>query len=338
MTVIASAPDGSSAQPSPEATSSSDHAGQQETSTLKNTDFEAAAALPQFMKVVGTIVAPTTLLTALMFYFGLMFAIGYFRYFGVNWTVLNLPVQDYLILSASSGIIPLMYLAGIMLVVIWLYQLPLHKLSTRTRHIVLQVLMPFVAITGLFLLGVAMVDVWYPILGLSFPLETRGISLSIGVLLLAYAARLRRMLAVKQRAVPSPPHVPVGMIVTKWGAVFILISVGLFWAVSSYALNVGATKAQGLAGALSCETDVVLYSEKSLNLHAPGVREEGKQSSDAAYPFRYEGLKLLPQSGNMYLFVPANWTYGKGVAMLLPRSDKIRLEFSQPMGAQNGMC
>lgn len=48
-----------------------------------------------------------------------------------------------------------------------------------------------------------------------------------------------------------------------------------------------------------------LYSEKSLNLQAPGVREIDGHSPDAAYRFRYEGLKLVPQSGNQYLFLPA---------------------------------
>jgi len=304
----------------------------------QSTDFEAATVLPQVLKIAGTIVAPTTLLTALLFYFGLMYAIGYFRYFGVNWTVLNLPLQDYLLLSASGGIIPLVYAAGVMLLGLWLYQLPLDMLSTRAQRVMLAVLLPSAAIAGLFLLGVAMVDVWYPVLGMNFPQEGRGLSLSIGVLLLAYAARLRRRLSAKRRSVRTPPRVPVGMVIAKWGTVFILVSVGLFWAVSSYAVNAGEAEARGLAVDLPCETDVAIYSEKSLNIQTPSVRESTRQSADSAYPFRYDNLKLVPQSGNMYLFLPAGWTHEKGTAILLPRSDKIRLEFSRPAGVQNEIC
>ena len=338
MTTLAAAPDGNSAQPSSEVTSSRSQAEEQETGVVDSADFEAATALPKVLKAVGAIVAPTTLLTALLFHFGLMYAIGYFHYFGVNWTVLNLPVQNYLILSVSSGIVPLICATGVMLLALWLYQLPLDTLSTRARRVAFRGLMPSTAVAGLFLLSVAMVDIWHPILGPTFPREGRGLSLSIGVLLLAYAARLRRTLSARQRSAQLPRRVPLGMIVAKWGAVFIAFSVGLFWAVSSYAINAGETEAGDLTADLSCETDVVLYSEKSLNLHAPGVQETPDQNSNTAYGFRYDHLKLVPQSGNMYLFLPASWTHEKGAAILLPRSEKIRLEFSQPVAAQDGLC
>ncbi len=360
MTTVAAAPDGGSAEPSSEATpvtarspeaTNETHASDADNASDGNraapleasgaagsADFEAPAALPQVLKIVGTVVAPTTLLTALMFHFGLMFAVAYFGYFGANWTVLDLPVQDYLILSVTSALIPLICAAGATLLVLLLYQLPLDGLSAAARRVALRALMPGVAVAGVFLVVLAMVDTWYPVFTADFPREGRGLSLSIGVLLLSYSARLRRKLTAERRSVQAPRRVPAEMVVAKWGAVFILVSVGLFWAVSSYAINVGKSEAQGLATDLRCEADVVLYSEKSMNLQAPGVREVIGQNPDAAYRFRYEGLKLVPQSGNMYLFVPASWTYSGGVAMLLPRSDKLRLEFSQPVAMRNGEC
>ena len=52
----------------------------------------------------------------------------------------------------------------------------------------------------------------------------------------------------------------------------------------------------------------VIYSERSLNLRAPGVREVRCQDQEAAYRFRYDGLKLVLQSGDQYLFLPEAWT------------------------------
>lgn len=348
MTTVAAAPeDGSAESPSdvtsvnasaPTATSDTKVSARDKPNSADSADFEAAAALPQVLKAVGAIAAPTTLLTALMFHFGLMYAIGYFHYLGVNWTVLDLPVQNYLILSVSSGIVPLICAAGVMLLALWIYQLPLDTLSIRVQRIARRVLMPSTAVAGLFLLTVGWVDVWNPIFGAQFPLEGRGLSLSIGILLLAYAARLRRTLTAKRRSAQASRRVPVGMVVAKWGGVFIVFSVGLFWAVSSYAINAGETEARGLTSALSCETDVTLYSEKSLNLYAPTVQGTIEQTPDSAYAFRYSGLKLVPQSGNMYLFLPAGWTHDKGAAIVLPRSDKLRLEFSQPAAALDGRC
>jgi hypothetical protein len=69
-------------------------------------DVEGIQALPRVLRIVGSVVAPTTLLTALMFYFGLLYAVAYYRYFGVNHTVLGLAVQDFLILSADAAVPP----------------------------------------------------------------------------------------------------------------------------------------------------------------------------------------------------------------------------------------
>ncbi|MGE5290852.1 MAG: hypothetical protein ACM3ML_27395, partial [Micromonosporaceae bacterium] len=59
----------------------------------------------------------------------------------------------------------------------------------------------------------------------------------------------------------------------------------------------------------------------------PGVREVRCRGLQAAYRFRYDGLKLVLQSGDQYLFVPAAWTPANGVAILIPRSDSLRVEF-----------
>ncbi len=71
----------------------------------------------------------------------------------------------------------------------------------------------------------------------------------------------------------------------------------------------------------------VVYSERSLSLHAPGVRETRCHDRDAAYRFRYDGLKLVLQSGDQYLFLPEGWSPSNGVAILMPRNDSLRLEF-----------
>jgi hypothetical protein len=46
----------------------------------------------------------------------------------------------------------------------------------------------------------------------------------------------------------------------------------------------------------------------------------------AGYRFRYDGLRLLPQSGDQYLLLPATWSRRNGVAILIPRNDSLRLE------------
>ncbi|MGH4010916.1 MAG: hypothetical protein ACRDTH_22625 [Pseudonocardiaceae bacterium] len=310
---------------------------QQETGvSAESAVSEAAAALPQVLKIVGVVVAPTTLLTALMFYFGRQWATGFFRYLGVHFTVLDLTVQDYLIRSVDGLIIPLIVVAGATLLALWAHQLLLEALPAGTRRIVQLVLMPSAVLGGLVLVSLALADVSAPVFPTTYP-EFRGLSFSIGVLLLAYGVRLLRLLTAERRAAQRPRRAPGTVAVAEWGALFILVSVGLFWAVGDYANLVGMGRAQQIEATLSSLPDVVAYSEKTLSLQAPGVREV-PCSSEAGYQFRYEGLKLVLQSGNQYLFLPSGWTHTNGAAILIPRSETLRLEFSPAGQVRDAIC
>jgi hypothetical protein len=300
---------------------------------------EAAANLPQVLKIVGAVVAPTTLLTALMYYFGRQWANGFFRYLGVQFTVMDLTVQDYLIRSVDGLINPLIVIAGIALMALWFHQLKVDALPAKTRRAVLRVLMRSAAVAGSLIVSLALADLRTPVFPAAYP-ELRGLGFSIGVLLLAYTVRLLRLLRVERGVVQLPPRASATMIVAEWAALFVLVSVGLFWAVGDYANLVGLGRAQEFEAELQLpgSADVVVYSEKRLGLPTPGARELSCQFKDAAYRFRYEGLRLVLQSGNQYLFLPSGWTHADGSAILLPRNETIRLEFSPGGQARNASC
>jgi hypothetical protein len=299
--------------------------------------FEAAHAIPRALQIAGSIVAPTTLLTALFVYFGLMYAIAYYRYFGVNYTVLNVPIQGYLILSVSTAVLPMALIAAAALLALWLYQMRLDSLAAEARRIMYYGVYPLVGLLGLALVTFAAVDT---LMGIAmYPvamLEARGLSLSIGVVLLGYAGRLRRELAPRRSTHRASGDVPLTLTVAKWGSCCLLLAIGLFWAVGSYAIRMGMEGAQGFARSLRCAPDVVLYSEKDLNFKSSGLSEETPSASDVSYGYRYSGLKLVPQAGDSYLLIPADWSPGGRAAIVLPRSDSVRLEFlwapSKPPG------
>lgn len=302
-------------------------AAQSEAPGPQAVEFEAAEALPRALRLVGSVVAPTTLVTALLFYFGLLYAVGYYRFFGVNFTVLDLPFQDILILSASTGIVPLAVLATVTLLAVWIYQLPLDGLVGVRRTVVARVVLPVSAAVGTLLLGMVVADILLraPVFpgGLA---EARGLSLVGGLLLLIYASRLRGAV-LPRRGGDRVPRAPQALTAVKWGSLFVLFSVGMFWAVGSYAVRVGTADASNLAAGLRCVSDVVVYSEKDLNLTYATVQEEVSGEPGSGYVFRYSGLKIVPQAGPNYLLVHADWSRATGPAILLPRSDAVRLEF-----------
>ena len=301
--------------------------------------LEAAEAVPQALKVVGSIVAPTTLLTALFLYFGLLYAVAYYRYFGVNYTVLDLPNQGYLILSASTATLPLALLAATALTVLWVYQLPLEHLSSRVHRLLRRWVLPAVAGVGVVLLGLVASDALFAVR--LFPadfFEARGLSLSIGIVLLAYAAHLRSALAPRGATAPTRVRTRLPPTVARWVCVSLLFGVGLFWAVGSYAIRMGAEGAEGHAAGLRCAPDVVLYSDTPLGLQFAGVPEESVPGPDGVNRFRYSHLKLVPQAGKQYLLLPADWVPSARPAILLSRSDSLRLEFITVASTADGPC
>ena len=57
---------------------------------------------------------------------------------------------------------------------------------------------------------------------------------------------------------------------------------------------------------------------------------------EAAYRFRYDGLRLVRQAGNQYLLLAADWTRDTGTAVLIPRGSGIRLEFRTAVTPASG--
>jgi hypothetical protein len=289
---------------------------------------EPVSGLAQLMRILGTVVAPTTLLTSVLFYFGWMHAYWFFNYFGVNSTVLGLTTEDYLMRALDGLWVPMTLVAGAGLLVLWGHAVLRTRLATISPG-VLRVLVSAMAALGLVL---AVAGLWSVFAVEATVLERRlygtipPVSLALGVLLLMYAVHLWRSLAAEKtaRGAGRAPWAAVA----EWAGVFVLVGLSLFWAATNYSHAVGTGRAHEHVRTLRAHPNVAVYSHQSLSLNAPGVRELRCQHPEASYRFRYDGLKLILQSGDQYVFLPAKWTPANGVAVLLSRDDSVRLEFS----------
>ena len=293
--------------------------------------LEASEALPRLVKIAGEVVAPATLLTALLFQFGRLHSAGYFRHFGVNFTVLDLTTTDFLIVGVDGLFVPLAAACVLALVLLWVHRLVVGRLSERSRRRALRAVAPLAAVVGAVLVALALLDLLTDVRLFWGDSEAGGLSLAIGVLLVVYALRLVRF---SRDASPRS----AGSELAEWGAAFLLVSVGLYWAVGNYAFGVGTGRALQLQDALPTQPAAVLYSERSLSLTADGVTEVRCADPDAAYRFRYDGLRLVRQAGNQYLLLPATWTSATGTAILIPRSDAVRLEFVPSGQVRSDTC
>ncbi|KAF2415471.1 hypothetical protein B2K11_19985 [Microbacterium sp. B35-30] len=279
----------------------------------------------QVVKSVAAIITPLTLITALMYYFGLIHAYWFFSTFGVDYTVFNLSPEDYIIRSADGLIFPFCVAALAILALTWLFQFIAPGIGERAIHWITLVVVPVFSVLGIGCVVLAGFAFLKPLDFVDTP-AVGGLALVFGVLLLTGAIRAMRRLA--ERASTDRPRASASWVVAEWTAVIMLVSVGLFWAAGDWSARVGKERANQVEDQLDTWPSVVLYSEQSLNLHEPGVTESVCPGVESAFGYRYDGLALITQEGGQLLLLPRAWSSTNGTAIVLTKTDSVRLEFT----------
>jgi hypothetical protein len=279
----------------------------------RDTDAPAKA-----LRIFGSILAPTTVLTALLFYFGNQHANWFCKWFGVEYTTLGLTASDYLIRASDGMFVPLVAVAATGLAALWCTRLLKATLQPRTWRSLQNRLVPVAAIGGALLVatglvGLARPDLMHNAAGLP------GMCIAVGFLLFPLADRLHQL-----RTGRAAPRLTA---IAQWTFTFVLVTIGLFWAVTDYSAAVGENRGYQAEIELEDQPQAVVFAAKDLNLQSRGVTTTPCQET-AAYRFRYDGLVLVLQSGGSYFLLPREWNRADGVAVLLPKSNDVRVEFA----------
>lgn len=284
-------------------------------------------ALQQLLKIIGSIVAPATLITSLMFYFGWNHARWYYAYIRVDLSLLGLTTQDYLMRSVDALFFPLIVI-GVGVVIAIRLLVPAHNRLVSRHPSALATTFWTTGCLGLILgiVGIAgMVrqetDWHFAILPLC---------LFSGVLLIAYASQLHRYSGASPGSAGRARQKL--FVLLEAAAVLLLAVLSMFWFASDYAAAVGKGRVRDDISQLAGAPEAVVFSRQSLSISAPGVREVSCVNTEAAYRYRYEGLSLMPTSSDVYVFLPRAWTPTQGVAIILPKTDSLRIEL-RPAGS-----
>jgi hypothetical protein len=268
-------------------------------------------------RTVGRLVAPVTLLTALLLYHGLNYSSAFWGYLGLDPSVLELTTQDHLIGTVDALFIPLLGLSGLVLALLaghaFVARLRERWGADRAIRATVLVLVP----VGVELVALGAVAAVRPLDGVLHFLVPPT-ALGLGVVLLAYAGHLRAASTTHAGSDPELTHI------LQAAAVSGLVVLALFWATAGYAAAAGRDRAEIAVEDL--EGAAVVHSERRLLLDGPGVTEVPCTGDGAAYPFRYHGLRLLMRSGGRYVLLPVSWVPHDGVAIVLPVADVQRLD------------
>jgi len=275
------------------------------------------------VQLLTTIGPPLTVATALLFYFGWARTSIEARQLGVDDSVFGYSTQDYVLRSIDALFLPIVVTAAAGIIVLLLHGWLVAGIESDRGRYRRGVARGFAAIAlpaclVLPATGLAAERAWPQLAGLILPL-----SIVLGLLLTDYSAILRRRLSARSR---SPAERRRLTVVRSMMAV--LITAALFWWVSQFAAVVGRGLAYQIADDVDRLTGVVVYSEKDLQLSAPGVRVTHLAGDATAYSFRYEGLRLLERSNGRLFLLPAGWTIDSGTLVVVPDDDRVRVEYT----------
>jgi hypothetical protein len=288
------------------------------------------------LKQLTSVVAPTTLITSLLFYFGYIGTRSRFAYFGVYLDMADLSNQRLLLYGVEVIYTPaaLGFLAVLMAItfhagVAWL-------LDVRKSDTAILIIGPGAVLVGILLLGRALLGIFVTsVYDNEIPPGTTPLALALGAVAATYGvwicARRARRVAV-DRAEQG------GLIAWYDGATMAglrragqicvcgLVIAGLFWAAHKVAWASGSGRAYDDAVNLPGQPEVVLDTREQLTGLPAGIKKPAPAPrKEGTFRYRYRGLRLLLSSGGNLFLVPEKWTK-RGSTLVVPYDDNVRIQ------------
>ena len=282
----------------------------------------------------ASVVAPLSVLTAVLFYFGYVSSRARFEYFGVDVDTIGLSTQDYVMRSPQALLTPLLVLVLIGVAVAIADDLFRRRVRAaavastdadesvagrgRERLAELDRLFGRLELAGrcliaagtLLLFGYALLQDWTP-----YPLVT-PLLMAIGAGLALWSARIRGL--IRSAAKPR-----VGVVL----ALSLVLVTGIFWMTATIAQWSGLGSARQQALRLNELPTVIVDTRERLNSVSPTVKETALPASEAqTFHYRYRGLHLLIQGKDRLFLVPGEWS-PSDFTLMLPMDGSVRLQF-----------
>jgi hypothetical protein len=260
-----------------------------------------------------------TIATALMVYFGWARSDAQARYMGLDVSLFGYSTSDYVLRSVHLLYAPLLVGALVALGWLTLHAQVARVLSVRESRDRLRSAGRLVRVVGVAAVATALgIAVARPA---ALPLVV-PLALATGTATAAYGDWLVRA-ATDPRAIRSgPPWQSVLRSLVVGG----VITLGLFWEVSSYAGHLGRDYAVALAASVPAMPVATVFSAAPLGIQAPGVSERRLLGTPTRY--RTTGLRFLVSSGGRIFLLHDGWTPRHGTVVVLPDDGSLRWQFS----------
>jgi hypothetical protein len=270
---------------------------------------------------ISSVVAPITLISAILFYFGYVYTATEYGYFGLDVDTIGLSTQEFIIRSPGPLLTPLLAAGVIAAIIATVHGALRRRIEMAAAEAPWRLrryrrLARGCSAFGWIGLGVGVALFWgFALLAPLIPqylLVTPSV-FAIGAAVAIYGMRLDRLLEQPRRRATAV-------------ALYAVLVTSLFWATATLAQYTGQWAAIML-GQLQDRPSVVLDTKERLFLLSPTVQERPLPSGqNDAFHFRYTNLRLLIQGKDDMFLVPSPWRRGDPT-LVVPMNDGVRVQF-----------
>ena len=290
-------------------------------------DESKSSQFERYLSLGASVVAPITIISALLFYFGYVSSRAQYAYFGIDVDTIGLSTQDYVMRSPQPLLVPLLVLVMIAVALVALHLWVTAWLG-RARPERARIVTHRALYIGLVILaaGITLI-ILYPVLA-DWPYYNlvTPIIVAVGAGLVAYSWRLVSRLPPQPDALPSPAGSPA---LRRMGLVLlcVLVAATLFWSTATIAQWSGRGLARQDARHLDDLPRVILDTKERLYISDPFIKETALPASEGqTFRYRYRNLRLLIQGKDRMFLVPDAWSASDST-LVVPLDDSVRVRF-----------
>jgi hypothetical protein len=284
---------------------------------------QESGRLPSWIGAWAGVIAPASVLSAILFYFGYVSSRAQYEYFGVDVDAVGLGTQDYVMRSPQPLLVPLIVLtllgAGLLIGHAAIRERVTGGPDRRVaRAIRLARLAGGILLCAgvVLLFGYPLVKQW------TYYALITPLLLATGGGLVAYVAHLHRLPVRRDATAPA--------VVARQAAgvlIYVLIGANIFWATATIAQWSGRGLAQNQARRLDELPRVILDTKERLHLRDPVVRETALDPGEGqSFRYRYRRLRLLIVGRDRMFLVPEVWNASNST-LVVPLDDSVRVQF-----------
>jgi len=290
-------------------------------------DESKTSQFERYLSLGASVVAPITVISALLFYFGYVSSRAQYAYFGVDVDTIGMSTQDYVMRSPQPLLVPLLVLVMIAVALVALHLWVTAWLG-RARPERARIVTHRALYIGLVILaaGITLI-ILYPVLA-DWPYYNlvTPIIVAVGAGVVAYSWRLVSRLPPQPDALPSPAGSPA---LRRMGLVLlcVLVAATLFWSTATIAQWSGRGLARQDARHLDDLPRVILDTKERLYITDPFIKETALPASEGqTFRYRYRNLRLLIQGKDRMFLVPDAWSASDST-LVVPLDDSVRVRF-----------